>query len=234
MSTEQGAQENTQAPELETLVTSETPVTEVKPQPLYTDQPVDGQQEPEKTDQSVAEQKEGEGEPENEPEKNDKDGDQEKPEEYDSLDKPDDSLLSDEDMERILAQAKQEGLSKESAQERVKFADELLKDNAYRLSEKHKELSDKWVGECQQDKEIGGEKLKESLQFANKALKKFGTPELFKALNETKYGNNPEVVRVFARIGRAMAPDQLVRPGYHAGGAKPMESLFYPNHNDNE
>ena len=47
-------------------------------------------------------------------------------------------------------------------------------------------------------------------------------------LKETGYGNNPDVLRIFARVGRALGEDQLIGKG---GGAenKPLEDRMYPN-----
>lgn len=67
-----------------------------------------------------------------------------------------------------------------------------------------------WVGEIKTDKEIGGTALKQTITHSQSALAKFGTPELMKALDSTKMGNHPELVRVFARIGKAMAEDNFV------------------------
>jgi hypothetical protein len=71
---------------------------------------------------------------------------------------------------------------------------------------------DTWVSEINADKEIGGQAVKQSITNAQRALAQFGTPELKAALDATKMGNHPELVRVFARIGKAMAEDTFV-PG---------------------
>lgn len=86
-----------------------------------------------------------------------------------------------------------------------------------------------WIGEFQADKEFGGDKFNASLADAQRALATFdegGT--VSKMLEETGYGNNPEVLRIFARVGRALGEDKLIGKG---GGAeqKPLEDRMYPN-----
>lgn len=86
-----------------------------------------------------------------------------------------------------------------------------------------------WIGEFQADKEFGGDKFNASLADAQRALATFdegGT--VSKMLAETGYGNNPDVLRIFARVGRALGEDKLIGKG---GGAeqKPLEDRMYPN-----
>lgn len=92
-----------------------------------------------------------------------------------------------------------------------------------------------WVGQIKSDKEIGGENLKGSTEAAERALAKFGTPELSALLGYRTdknqaglgLGNHPELVRVFARIGKAMAEDTFHNASTAASGAKdPAEVMF--------
>jgi len=78
------------------------------------------------------------------------------------------------------------------------------------------------------DKEIGGDSFTPSVKHAQNAINKFGTPELKSALDSYGMGNHPELVRVFARIGKAMAEDTHV--GGNAGGAEADQSKrMFPN-----
>lgn len=86
-----------------------------------------------------------------------------------------------------------------------------------------------WIGEFQADKEFGGDKFNASVADAQRALLTFdqgGT--IGRMLKETGYGNNPDVLRIFARVGRALGEDRLVGKG---GGAedRPLEDRMYPN-----
>lgn len=91
------------------------------------------------------------------------------------------------------------------------------------------ETSRQWREEIKADKDFGGEKFDESAAEANKALKVFDTDgSVSKLLRESAYGNHPGILRLCARVGRALAQDKLVGTG---GGAmsKPLEERMYPN-----
>ncbi len=66
-----------------------------------------------------------------------------------------------------------------------------------------------WQDQTHADDEIGGDKLDESLGFANKALDKYGSPELKEALTATGAGNHPEFIRFMTRVGKAMSEDTI-------------------------
>lgn len=152
------------------------------------------------------------------------------PEKYD-LKAPEKSLLSSAQVDKIAQYAKERGFSNEQAQE-------LLNREASAVTEYHQGLEsmlsrrqEEWAGETKADKEVGGEKFKESLSLAKSVIDRFGTEQLKKELNATKFGDHPEVVRVFARIGRAMAPDQLVHSQGQADTKPPLAERLYKNHN---
>jgi hypothetical protein len=86
----------------------------------------------------------------------------------------------------------------------------------------------KWVTEMKSDKEIGGDNFTPSVKQAQNAINKFGTPELKTALDSYGMGNHPELVRVFARIGKAMAEDTHVSGG-NAGGELDQSKRLFPN-----
>jgi hypothetical protein len=46
--------------------------------------------------------------------------------------------------------------------------------------------------------------------LSRRVIEKFGTEELRKALDTSKFGNYHELVRMMSRIGRAMDSDKLV------------------------
>lgn len=83
-----------------------------------------------------------------------------------------------------------------------------------------------WVSDIKSDKEIGGKAFDQQVNYAKSAITKFGTDELKQALDATGFGNHPELVRVFARIGKAMAEDTFVQSNA-ASGKRSVEELFY-------
>jgi hypothetical protein len=83
-----------------------------------------------------------------------------------------------------------------------------------------------WVTDMKSDREIGGEQFDTSVRHAQSAITKFGTPELKSALDTYGMGNHPELVRVFARIGKAMAEDTFVRPDNSGAQNDPAKKMF--------
>lgn len=65
-----------------------------------------------------------------------------------------------------------------------------------------------WVDTAKADKEIGHANWDDSVRFANAFIKKFGTPEFVDdVLKGQGMGNHPEMIRIFARAGKAVADD---------------------------
>lgn len=87
-----------------------------------------------------------------------------------------------------------------------------------------------WIGDFQADKEFGGDKFNASVADAQRALATFDeSGTVSKMLAETGYGNNPEVLRIFARVGRALGEDKLVGKGGGGAEQKPLEDRMYAN-----
>lgn len=141
---------------------------------------------------------------------------------------PKDSLLDAGAVERIASFAKERGLTQEQAQailERESGAVAAYAEGQQQTLEKHKSA---WVEDLKADKELGGAAFNETVEIAKRVVESFGTEALKKALNETGLGNHPEVVRVFARIGKQMGDDKFVRPTAGAGVKRSPEEIFYP------
>lgn len=99
-----------------------------------------------------------------------------------------------------------------------KIIDKLSPVLEQRQAEKIEAVRQEWTDNSKADKEFGGDKLKENLGMANKALDQFGTPELKDFLKQTGLGNHPEVIRFFYRAGKAISPDTVVT-GHKEGKA---------------
>lgn len=213
----------------QTLINSSDEKVEASgPKPIYEDveEKVETEESEEETkveakadDQEKAEEKKEETDEETDDEKESVD--------FDTLDKPEDSLLSDADMERIVAQSKEQGLSKEAAQKTVEAADDILKSHTETTQQEHRDLVEDWAQAAKDDKEIGGEKFSESVELAKRVANKFGTDKLIEGLNSTGFGNNPEVIRMLYRIGKAMDNDSLVQPGAASTSGRSLEDVFY-------
>ena len=67
-----------------------------------------------------------------------------------------------------------------------------------------------WASESQSDEEFGGEALTENIGVAKTALDTFGTDALKSLLQETGFGNHPEIIRFMYRAGKAISEDSYV------------------------
>ena len=94
-----------------------------------------------------------------------------------------------------------------------------------------------WVSDLRNDPEIGGDKLTENLAVAKKALQTFDKPAegqkvgaLTQLLNQTGFGDHPEVIRFFTRLGKSISEDRFVPASGSTSQAKqdPV-SVLYPN-----
>ena len=106
--------------------------------------------------------------------------------------------------------AKELKLPKEAAQKLVDFA---TKREAKSLEARNAVVKG-WAESVKTDKDIGGDKLTESLATAKKAID-LGPPELKELLNKTGFGNHPAVVKWAYAVGKALSEDRFV-PGSKA------------------
>ena len=122
------------------------------------------------------------------------------------------------------AAAKESGLSQENAQ-KMFGAMRTEADNYVR--QKTQELSAKWAEASKADAEFGGAKFSENCGQIAAAYKQFATPELKNLLDASGLGNHPEVMRLFYRVGKALAQDT----GVKAQEAPATEHRMFPKSN---
>jgi len=142
---------------------------------------------------------------------------------------PDGSILDKEAVTRVTDTAKRFGLSKEHASELLSFGEAEVKRFKDGKETEFKQLVTKaWPGAIQADPEIGGGNFNASKEFADAAITRFATPEFKKALNDTGFGNHPELVRVFSRIGKAMRQDKFeTQGGGNSASKRPIEDVLF-------
>jgi len=150
------------------------------------------------------------------------------PEKYD-LKLSEDSPLDASDVERISAYAKEKGLSNEVAQEMLEREEAAIVSYRDAQMQEVEEIRAKWLEEAENDKEIGGDEFKKNVTLAKRVIDKFGSKEFKETLKDTGFGNHPEVVRVFVRIGKAMSDDQFVTAKSQVGGKKSAADILYPS-----
>lgn len=152
--------------------------------------------------------------------------DQEPPEKYE-LKLPEESLLDSESVSQVEQFAKQNKLTQEQAQKLLEQNNALLSNYQQNQVEGLKQKAEEWKSQSKSDKEIGGDGFSESVELAHRALDKFATKELKDVLDQTGFGNHPEIVRVFSRIGKQISDDEFVVSGQRATQEKSAVEVFY-------
>lgn len=90
---------------------------------------------------------------------------------------------------------------------------------------------DKWSAALKNDKEIGGAKFDANVQAMQKAVGRFGSPELKQFLNVTGLGNHPELARFCLKVGQAISEDNPTTDTQGGGARKAAEDVFYGGSN---
>lgn len=126
----------------------------------------------------------------------------------------DDPLIAE-----VSSLAKAAGLSAAQAQKLLdaQFAADTKLSAKY--DEEQKAAYASTVSQLKADKEFGGEKYDDSITKARSALTRFLTKEDIAQLNKEGLGNNPVLVRAFARIGRAIGEDSFATKATSASAA---------------
>lgn len=142
------------------------------------------------------------------------------------------SLLKQGEVDQTAATARELGLSNDAAQ---KLLDERGQAKAGFMEEQKsafESLRSNWKETFTKDSEIGGEHAKASAENARRFVDKYATPEFKQVLNDTGFGDHPELIRIFARAGKSMAEDKVVMPGKQSGSdAIEAKNVLYPSHN---
>jgi flagellar biosynthesis GTPase FlhF len=148
------------------------------------------------------------------------------PEKYD-LKLPENAQIKADQLEKIAQYAKEQGFSQEQAQKYLERENQVLSEFQQAQQDGLKTQTKAWVESAQADKEYGGEKFKENLELARRALSKFAPQEFVKVLDETGLGNHPELIRTFFRIGNSMKDDRIVNPGAQNSAGKTAAEVLY-------
>lgn len=156
---------------------------------------------------------------------NDKDAKPTAPEKYE-FKAPEGVQLDAQALAEFEPIARELNLTQEQAQKLVELHTKQLQNAALAQTQVASQQLEAWVSDIKADKEIGGANFDTSVRHAQAAAKKFGSPEFLAALDATGMGSHPELVRVFARIGKAMAEDTFVQPGKESTQLDPAKKLF--------
>lgn len=158
------------------------------------------------------------------------DGKQQEPEAYE-LTAPEDFPLPAENLDSFAAKARELGLTREQAEGMLAWDRDFHGDVTRAMQQREAAVLQDWAKEIRGDKEFGGDNWKETLADSRRALAAFDPDGSLRALlRDSKYQNNPAIIRAVARIGRAMKEHDFV--GQNGAGKSrdiPLEERLYPD-----
>lgn len=155
---------------------------------------------------------------------------QAEPEDY-KLEASEDFAVPQENLDSFTQACKQAGLSKQQAEAMLAwhkgFAGDVQKMQAQQEAQQIKA----WQDEILKDPEIGGSHWKAAVADSRRALNAFDTDGKLRTLLKQMHADyHPDVVRVIARVGRAMGEDRFIGSrGESSGKERPLEERMWPN-----
>lgn len=134
---------------------------------------------------------------------------------------------------RVVELSKLYGIAPDKAQ---KLLDDTHANQAKAKSEMDAALAKQkadWHAEILADKEIGGEQFKPTMERAQKVINEIDqkiAPGIKKLLDDSGYGDHPNVVRLFAYLGKANREDSFAigDRSVSDSGPKSLTQLLYP------
>lgn len=134
------------------------------------------------------------------------------PEKYD-LKLPEGSLLHASHVEKIATDAKALGLSQEQAQAQLNRESQLKADFQADLLQQHNAQADAWAAAAKADPEIGGVNHNRVVELSKRFISDHASPAFKKMLDDSRYGDHPEMLRMIWRATKNTDEDQMVNPG---------------------
>lgn len=144
---------------------------------------------------------------------------------------PKDSQLSVEKVSEVKEFAKTNKLTNEQAQAILERENAVIAGFKESQQAEYEAETKKWIDAVKSDKELGGEKFKETSEVARRAIEKLGSEAFKKALNDTGLGNHPELIRFAYNVGKILQDDKFEEgQSFKKGGRKSTaEVLFGPS-----
>lgn len=154
----------------------------------------------------------------------------EEPEDY-KLEASEDFAVPQENLDSFTAACKDAGLSKSQAEAMLNWHKQFAGDVSKLQAQQESAQIRQWQDEILRDPEIGGSHWKAAVADSRKALNAFDTDGKLRTLLKQMHADyHPDVVRVIARVGRAMGEDKFIGSrGESSGKERPLEERMWPN-----
>lgn len=139
---------------------------------------------------------------------------------------PEGVVLDEEAMKEFDPIARELGMDNSKAQKVVDIYTKLKQAEATKHAADWSNTLKGWREQISNDEEIGGTTMPANIKAAQSVVARFGNDALRQYLNESGMGDHPEIVRLFVKVGKAMAPDTI-----HTGSGTETpsaERLLYP------
>lgn len=138
--------------------------------------------------------------------------------------------LSKDELNLFVEKAEKLGLTKEQTQALLSDTIQDRVKTQESIQTQVNELKASWLDAVKKDAEIGGAKFTESAEYAKRALDEFGSKDLKEFLDGSGFGNYPELIRAFSKMGKMLANDKFVSGTPSVSNTpKPVHKLFYPD-----
>lgn len=147
---------------------------------------------------------------------------EEVPEKYDDFKLPEGFTMDQGALEAFSPVAKELGMSQVNAQKLIDLYSSIQSKQAESIQKLFAEEHEKSIATVKADPEMGGNNYEANLKIACNVIVKYGSKDVLGAFAETGIGDNPDVIRMFLKIGKAMGEDSLVDKNDGGGaGVKP-------------
>lgn len=123
------------------------------------------------------------------------------------------------DKDLIVSEAKHLGLTPEVAQKMADLRIDMMKKHIEKQGEHTKNQLKTWKEEIEKDKELGGEKLKDTISTRDRGIENVekSVPGIKEFLESSNLIHNPKIVRLFNEIGKMSKDDKRISGSASAG-----------------
>lgn len=150
-----------------------------------------------------------------------------KPEVFE-LEVPKDGLLTKEYVTQFQKDAIAAGLSKDEAKDLLDTQHRAVQDFDSRTKASVEQAKLEWRNQSRADTEIGGDNFNKTAELSRRVVEKFGNEAFRKLLDQSGFGNYPEVLRFLSKVGSAFSEDQLKAGNPSSGGTqKSREEILF-------